>query len=216
MILMQQKASSHLGEEYRRVRENIKYYGVDEDVKTILVTSCNQGEGKSTIAANVAYAFSENEIKTLLIDCDLRRPSLHRKFKISNEFGLTEVLLGEKKVEEVIQKINPSLEILTSGALPPSPGEVVSSEILQKFLDECKNKYDKIIIDSPPALVISDAQAISHKVDGTILVFRNGKTKKEDGIQVKGLIEGVGGRVIGAVLNGKNNKNSKYYNYYQE
>ncbi|MGL5148946.1 MAG: CpsD/CapB family tyrosine-protein kinase, partial [Clostridium sp.] len=92
----------------------------------------------------------------------------------------------------------------------------VSSEILQKFLDECKKKYDKIIIDSPPALVISDAQAISHKVDGTILVFRNGKTKKEDGIQVKGLIEGVGGRVIGAVLNGKNNKNSKYYNYYQE
>ncbi|MGL4772669.1 MAG: CpsD/CapB family tyrosine-protein kinase [Clostridium sp.] len=216
MILMQERANSHYGEEYRRIRENIRYYAVDQELKTILVTSCNQSEGKSTIASNLAYAFSENESKTLIIDCDLRKPSMHRKFKLSNTIGLTELLLGEKTAEEVTHKIKENLDIITTGELPPSPSEVVNSEKLEEILEKLKEKYQKIIIDSPPALVISDAQSLSHKVDGTILVFKNGATKKEDAAQVKGLIEGVGGRIIGAVLNGKNNKNSKYYTYYQE
>ena len=214
MFIVEKKPKSIAAEAYRTLRTNIQYSSFDDEIKTIVITSSEPGEGKSTTAGNVALAFAQADKKTIMVDCDLRKPSLHRKFKISNMVGLSDILIGKEKIEEAIHEYNESLDILPSGKLPPNPAEMLGSKAMEKLLEDLKVKYDKIILDTAPLQAVTDAQVLAIKADGTIIVVRAHKTKKESIVQAKNLLEKVGAKIIGTVLNGVENSRKKYYYYY--
>lgn len=214
MFIVEKKPKSIAAEAYRTLRTNIQYSSFDKEIKAIVVTSSEPGEGKSTTAGNLALSFSQGEKSVIIIDCDLRKPSLHRKFKISNMIGLSDVLIGKEKISEAIHEHTDNLHILTSGKLPPNPSEMLGSKAMERLLEVLKTKYDIIILDSAPLQAVTDAQILSTKVDGTVLVVRAEKTKKESVQQAKSLLDKVGANILGTVLNGVENSRKKYYYYY--
>lgn len=216
MFIVDKLPKSITAESYRSLRTNIQYSSIDKQVKTLVVTSSNAGEGKSTVAGNLAYTFFQNGKRVLIIDCDLRKPSLHRKFNVSNEEGLTDVLVGTSKLNNVMKKIDDNLYLLTTGTLPPNPAEIIGSNTMENFLEQCKINFDYIILDTPPVQVVADAQILSTKVDGTIIVVRAGVTKKEDVHDTVNTLKKVNANIIGTVLHAVDNSRNKYYYYYGE
>ena len=214
MFIVDEKPKSIAAEAYRTLRTNIQYSSFDEEIRTIVVTSSEPGEGKSTTAGNIAILFAQAAKKTVIIDCDLRKPSLHKKFKISNIGGLSDILIGKEKIDDVIHHFNEELDVITSGKLPPNPAEMLGSRTMERLLVALKERYDIIILDTAPLQAVTDAQILSTKSDGIILVVRAHATKRESVIQAKGLIEKVGGKILGTVLNGVENTRGKYYYYY--
>lgn len=214
MLVVKEKPNSIDSERYRILRTNIEYSSYDHKIKTIVVTSSEVGEGKSTTASNLAISFAQIGKKTILIDCDLRKPSIHKLFEVSNIKGLSEALIGDKELDECIYSFNENLDILTSGHIPPNPSEMISSIRMEKLLKELSLSYDYIIVDSAPIQAVTDAQILSVKADGTIMVVRAEKTKKDSILSSKNLLEKVGANIIGIVLNGIENKNKEYYYYY--
>ena len=148
MFIVDKLPKSITAESYRSLRTNIQYSSIDKQVKTLVVTSSNAGEGKSTVAGNLAYTFFQSGKRVLIIDCDLRKPSLHRKFNVSNEVGLTDVLVGTSELNKVMKKIDDNLYLLTTGTLPPNPAEIIGSNTMENFLGECKINFDYIILDN--------------------------------------------------------------------
>lgn len=213
-FVVEKKPKSIVSEAYRTLRTNIQYSSFDKQIRTIVVTSAEAAEGKSTVSGNLALTFSQNEKRVILIDCDLRKPSVHKNFKISNLSGLSEVLIGKEKLEDVIQKRNENLDILTSGKIPPNPSEMLSSSTMTKLIEKLKETYDMIILDSAPLQAVTDAQVLSTKVDGTIIVVRAQRTNREAVIDAKKLLDKVGAHVIGTVLHAVENTRGKYYYYY--
>ena len=216
MFIVDKLPKSITAESYRSLRTNIQYSSIDKQVKTLVVTSSNAGEGKSTVAGNLAYTFFQNGKRVLIIDCDLRKPSLHRKFNVSNEEGLTDVLVGTSKLNNVMKKVDDNLYLLTTGTLPPNPAEIIGSNTMENFLEQCKINFDYIILDTPPVQVVADAQILSTKVDGTIIVVRAGVTKKEDVHDTVNTLKKVNANIIGTVLHAVDNSRNKYYYYYGE
>jgi capsular exopolysaccharide synthesis family protein len=213
-FIVEKKPKSIVSEAYRTLRTNIQYSSFDKEMRTIVVTSAEAAEGKSTVAGNIALAFSQNEKKVIIVDCDLRKPSVHKNFKVSNLVGLSEVLIGKENLENAIQKRNEDFDILTSGKIPPNPSEMLSSSAMTNLIEELKRKYDIVIIDSAPLRAVTDAQILSTKVDGTILVIRAQRTNKEAVIEAKNLLSKVGANIIGTVLHAVENTRGKYYYYY--
>lgn len=213
-FILEKNPKSVVSEAYRTLRTNIQYSSFDKKMQTILVTSAEAAEGKSTVSGNVALSFAQNNNKVLLIDCDLRKPSLHKKFQLSNLVGLSEVLLGKESIDHVIQKRNENLYVLTSGKIPPNPSEMLSSSAMNGLIKLLKDHYDIIILDSAPLGAVTDAQILSTKVDGTILVTRAERTKRDTVIEAKRLLEKVGANIIGSVLHAVENTKGKYYYYY--
>ena len=214
MFVIERKPKSFVSEAYRTLRTNIQYSSFDKKLKTILVTSSDSNEGKSTISGNLALAFAQSDKRVLLIDCDLRSPSIHKKFKISNIYGLSEVLLGTKRISETIKSYNNKIDILPSGNLPPNPSELLGSEAFENLLEQLKESYDLIILDSAPVRVVSDSQLLAAKADGTILVVKKDKTKINYIKESKNLLKNVGANIIGCVLNYNDKpgrKNKEYY-----
>ena len=214
MFIVDEKPKSIAAEAYRTLRTNIQYSSFDEEIRTIVITSSEPGEGKSTTAGNIAISFAQASKKTVIIDCDLRKPSLHKKFKISNIGGLSDILIGKEKIDDVVHHFNDELDIITSGKLPPNPAEMLGSRTMERLLIALKERYDIIILDTAPLQAVTDAQILSTKSDGIILVVRAHAIKRESVIQAKGLIEKVGGKILGTVLNGVENTRGKYYYYY--
>ncbi|WP_217077959.1 CpsD/CapB family tyrosine-protein kinase [Clostridium baratii] len=214
MFILEKQSKSIEAESYRILRTNIMYSSFDKEIKRILVTSAEPGEGKSITSGNLALAFAHDEKKVILIDCDLRKPSLHKKFRISNNRGLSDVIIDRDKLNKCIQKRTEYLDILTSGKIPPNPSEMLGSKAMSSLLDELSNIYDVIILDSPPVLAVTDAQILSTKTDGTILVVRGEKTKKDSVISAKGILNKVNANILGTVLNGGNKNKDNYYYYY--
>ena len=214
MFIVDEKPKSITAEAYRTLRTNIQYSSFDNEIRTIVVTSSEPGEGKSTTAGNIAISFAQASMKTVIIDCDLRKPSLHKKFKISNIGGLSDILIGKEKIDDVVHHFNDELDIITSGKLPPNPAEMLGSRTMERLLIALKERYDMIILDTAPLQAVTDAQILSTKSDGIILVVRAYSTKRESVLQAKGLIEKVGGKILGTVLNGVENSRGKYYYYY--
>lgn len=213
-FVVEQKPKSISAEAYRTLRTNIQYSSFDKPIKTIVITSAEAAEGKSTVSGNLALSFAQNDKKVIIIDCDLRKPSMHKNFKISNLIGLSEVLIGKEELENAIQKRNDNLDILPSGKIPPNPSEMLASSAMNRLIEKLSEKYDIIILDSAPLKAVTDAQILSTKADGTILVVRAQRTNKESVIEAKSLLTKVGANIIGTVLHAVENTKGKYYYYY--
>lgn len=201
MLIVKDKPKSTISEAYRTLRTNIQFSNFDDDINTILVTSTLLGEGKTITAANLALSMAETEKKILIIDCDLRRPSLHKSFNISNAKGISNLLIGQFKFDDVAQKYAENLYILTSGTIPPNPLEMLSSNKMKIFLDEARNNFDLIILDTPPVMAVTDAQVLSTMVGGVLLVIAAGQT--EIGATQKAVeqLRYAKANIIGVVLN---------------
>ncbi|MGL4848045.1 MAG: CpsD/CapB family tyrosine-protein kinase [Clostridium sp.] len=215
MLITEREPKSIPSENYRKLRTNVIYSSFDSELKKILVTSSLPGEGKSTTSSNLAMTFSQADKKTILIDCDLRKPSIHKKFNISNMSGLTDYIVEKKDISKYLIKYNENLDILPAGKVSPSPSEMLSSKAMTKLLDDLAEIYDQVIIDSPPVNVVTDAQILATKVDGVIIVVAAGQTKKDSVVMAKESIEKVKGRVLGTVLNKLEVKRDQHYYYYE-
>ena len=215
MFAIARKPKSTEAESYRRLRTNIEYSSFDDKYKVIVVTSSFPEEGKSTTAGNLAISMSDTEKKVLLIDCDIRKPSLHKKFKISNSKGLTELIMSKSSFDEVSYKYNENLTVITSGSKVPNPSELLASEVMNIFLQEARENFDYVVIDTPPVQLVTDAQILSSKADGTLLVVKAESTKKNQVASSVGLLRKVNATVMGTVLNAVKNTVEKKYNYYE-
>lgn len=217
MFITYKMPASISAESYKAIRTSIKYSSVDKPIKTIVVTSSVPGEGKSTVSGNLAISLSEAEDnKVLIIDCDLRRPTLHKKFHLSNIGGLTNYLVDKCDLKEIIQKFSARVSVISAGTIPPNPAEVLGSQALQDFIHRMEKEYDYIILDTPPILAVTDAQLLAAKADGTVMVVKYGKTKEKVIKAAYKELSKVKANVIGCILNCCDNKDkSAYYgNYY--
>jgi len=189
-------------EAYRTLRTNLRFLSLDKPLRTLLVTSPGAEEGKSTTLANLAVAIAQGEQKVILVDCDLRRPRLHRLFGLRQEPGLTTMMVEEKAMEEPpLQHTKvPGLALLSSGPLPPSPADLLGSGRMDRVLEVLADQADILLLDAPPVVAVSDAAVLATKVDGVVLVVSAGHTKRESGQVAKARLEKVNARILGAVL----------------
>lgn len=214
-LITSQNPKSPISEQYRTIRTNIQFSSIDQEIKKIVVTSSGPGEGKSTTVANLAVVFAQQGKKVLLIDSDLRKPTVHYTFNFTNTFGLTNVLTRQSKLQDVIKEsMEKNLYILTSGPIPPNPAELLSSRAMEHFLEEIEEEFDIILFDSPPLLAVTDGQILASKCDGTILVVGSGKTETDQAVKSKELLKAANSHILGVVLNGKKMESSNYYYYY--
>ena len=216
-IISIRKPKSPISESYRGIRTSIEFSNLDKEMKVINVTSSMQGEGKTTVITNLAVSFANLEKKVLLLEGDLRNPSVHRMFNISNINGLTDILLKDKAFAECVHCTDvKNLHILTCGAVPPNPSEILSSKKMKDFINELREYYDYIFIDTPPIGVVTDAGIISNYSDGCVFVVGSKQCDIEMAKLAKQKLEGVGAHIIGVVLNKFESEGSgySYYNYY--
>ena len=214
MFVVDKKKNSLSAEAYRGIKTNLEYSSADKKLKTIVVTSSDPAEGKSTVCGNLAYTLSQGNTKVLIIDADLRKPTLHRRFKVDNEVGLTDLLIGKVDYTKAIYKVNDNIHLMTSGQKTPNPAEIVSSEAMENLLQQYKEYYDYIIIDTPPVLSINDGRILAAKCDATILVTKAGKTKKQNILNAYKELERVNANVVGSIINGVKDSSDGYYYYY--
>jgi succinoglycan biosynthesis transport protein ExoP len=210
---------SPVAEAFRALRTNTIFAGVDQPLNRILVTSATPQEGKTTVTANLAVVLAQGERKVTVIDADLRRPQLHRKFGIMNRVGLSDLFLLMRPLEALpqgaIQYLPAAgLAVVTSGKLPPNPAELLTSQKMNQFLDMLGQECDMILIDTPPVLTVTDAAALAPCVDGVVLVAKPGKTRLRDFQQALEQLRIGGARVLGVVLNEVEPRSRKYGYYY--
>lgn len=208
---------SHVAEQFRTLRTNINFSSPDKDIQTIVITSAAPSEGKSTAAANLSIVYAQEGKKVLLIDGDMRKPTMHHTFRIGNIQGLSKVLTRQSTLQTAIRPTEISgLDLLTCGSLPPNPAELLGSKSMDLLLEQMKEVYDIIIFDAPPILAVTDAQLLANKCDGAILIVNSGKTEKKEVIKAKEAIAKSQCQLIGAVLNNFTlSKDSHYYHYYE-
>jgi non-specific protein-tyrosine kinase len=210
---------SPVTESFRALRTNTTFAGVDKPLRRVLITSATPQEGKTTITANLAIVLAQSEKKVALIDADLRRPQLHRRFQLHNRIGLSDLFLLTRPLESIPHGILHRLEaanlaVVTAGKLPPNPAELLTSQKMSHFLDLLNQEYDLILIDTPPVLSVTDAAALAPSMDGIILVAKPGITKLKDFQQTLEQLQAVNARVLGVVLNEVNPRNRRYGYYY--
>jgi capsular exopolysaccharide synthesis family protein len=181
----------------------------------MIVTSSGPGEGKSTTTANLAVVFSQQGKRVLMIDADLRKPTVHYTFRTENHVGLSNVLTRQTTLEEAVQTTaQENLWLLTSGPIPPNPSELLGSKGMQNLLEQAKDEYDVVIFDTPPVLAVTDAQILSNLADGVVLVVSSGKTETDAAKKAKELLDSAKAKILGVVLNNKKQEESHYYYYY--
>ncbi len=209
---------SPVSEAFRSLRTNLEYSSIDNPVKTVLVTSSGEAEGKSTVATNLAIVEAQSGKAVVIVDADMRRPKVHVQFNKPNRMGLSDVVTGKLSLDDVLKTYDQvaNLSIITCGTIPPNPAELLGSERMSQTLKDLKKRFDVIIIDSPP-MIVSDAQILSSKVDGLIFVVIPGQTKAITARRPIEELKRIDAKVLGVVAN-KIPKNRDYYyggyNYY--
>ena len=210
-------------EAFASLRTHLRYLPDGNALKTIVVTSCAPRDGKSTVSANIAEAYARSGTRVLLIDCDLRRPRLHEVFHQMVEVGLTEVLIGTISLEAAVRPVaeSKSMFLLTAGSRVSNPSELIGGDAMKDFLISLRSKFDLIILDSPPVLVVSDAEALSTRADGVLFVVRAGSTEPVAARAGVAQLEAVGGKMLGVVLNDPDDTLTRYdadyyYTYYND
>lgn len=209
---------SPVSEAYRAIRTNLQFAGAGKKMKTIVFTSAVPNEGKSTVVSNLAIITGQDDKRTLLIDCDLRRPNLHRRLSLLNR-GLMNCFAEDLPLQEVIQPdIFLNVDVVTSGPIPPNPAELLGSKKMKALLQEAAEMYDYVFLDMPPVLAVTDAVLMSSQTDGTILVLGSGDISPDEGKQAKELLEKVHANILGVILNKvpQHHKSGYYYYYYYD
>lgn len=212
-LAMLDDVRSPIAEAYRHLRTSLLLSSAGQPPKTILVTSSQPSEGKTTTAINTAFMLAQTGAEVLIIDCDLRRPRLHAQFEVPNSKGLTTWLSGEKDLDNLLQACpkTPNLKILTSGPVPPNPAELIGSEEMRRLLSQLSERFAHIIIDSPPAISFTDASILSTMVDGVMLVVHGGRSSRAVVRRAKQQLLDVGAHIFGVVLNNVKAETSDYY-----
>jgi len=221
-LAMLDDVRSPIAESYRHLRTSLLLSSAGQPPKTILVTSSQPSEGKTTTAINTAFMLAQTGAEVLIIDCDLRRPRLHAQFEVANSKGLTTWLSGERDLDNLLQTCpkTPNLKILTSGPVPPNPAELLGSEEMRRLLGQLSERFAHIIIDSPPAISFTDASILSTMVDGVMLVVHGGRSSRAVVRRAKQQLLDVGAHIFGVVLNNVKLETQDYYysgyysNYY--
>jgi capsular exopolysaccharide synthesis family protein len=213
--LIDEGAESQHAEAYRVLRTNLLFSRKDERLNSIVVVSAGAGEGKSTTAVNLATVFAQAGQRVLLVDSDLRRPTLHKILKVGNNLGLTNYLLKQNTLEEVIQRTSvPTLDLMASGKLPSSSMNILGSAAMKDMVTQLKQRYDFVFFDSPPIMGVSDAAILASEMDLVIQVIQYRRYPQPMNIRAKQMIEKVGGTLIGIVLNNINMAQDESYYYY--
>jgi capsular exopolysaccharide synthesis family protein len=214
-LMLRDAPFSPISEAYRMLQSNLRFLKSDQALKTIVLTSCTPGEGKSTISANLALTMVEQGFKVLLIDADMRRPMQHHIWELHQSQGLSEVLVGQAEAMEAIQEVEEGLHILSAGVTPPNPGALLDSNRMSDLLQEFTNSYDYVIVDTPPLLVANESRGLGQLADGLMLVVRPGVADANNAIAAKELLKQIDSKVLGLVLNGVESQKEpdSYYHY---
>jgi succinoglycan biosynthesis transport protein ExoP len=214
-LLIEEGAESPHAEAYRVLRTNLLFARKDDKLNTTAVVSAGAGEGKSTTVLNLATVFAQSGQRVVIVDSDLRRPTLHKLLRVTNNLGLTNYLLKQNTLDEVIQTTAlPTLDFLASGKLPSSSLGILSSTHMKDLIGELKARYDIVFFDSPPIMGVSDASILASEVDMTVQVIQYRRYPQPMNIRAKQLIEKVGGNLVGIVLNNINMSQDESYYYY--
>ena len=208
---------SPISEQFRTLRTNINFMAIDHPIKTLALTSVNVSEGKSTVTDNLAIVWAQTGQKVLLVDADLRRSTLHRTFNLDNREGLTTILTSRAHTIDLNTIIQPSgidnLSLLPSGPTPPNPAELLSSQRMKDFLKAARERYDMVIVDVPPMLVVTDTQVISRNLDAVVLVVKQGQTQKLGAKRAVELLKMAHANLLGYVMNDVVSDGSAGYGY---
>ena len=205
------KDNNMINESYREIRT---YLTINDEMKTILVTSAEMNEGKTTTICNLAKCFGElDDIKVILIDCDFKKRGVSRKLGISNPFGVSDIVFGNKKLDECIQKVE-DIDVLPSGGVPNNTSMLLNSKVMKNLVSELREKYDYVFIDSPPICRLNDACIIAQYVDGTVLVNASKEIDPKVAKLTLEKLKKVGANIIGVVLNKFRSEQYNYYSYY--
>lgn len=218
-LISLREPKSAASEAYRMIRTNLEYTDIDKEKKILLFTSPRMKDGKTTTISNLAVILAHAGEKVLLIDCDLRKPRIHKIFEISNEVGLTNVIAKHDLIESaksIFEEI-PNLHLITSGVIPPMPTEILASVKMGEILTELRGQYDFILLDTPPILSVADAAAVSKYVDGVIIVSALGKTTYDEISAAKRSLNKVDANLLGVILTfAESNRRGYYYDYYYD
>ncbi len=204
---------SRAAEAFRTLRTNIQFSGLDDSLSSIVVTSSAPSEGKSTVLINLAITIAQSGKKVLVIDCDLRRPTVHKKLGLPNAEGLTNLLIQDKESfdEVVLTTKVPNLSALTSGPTPPNPAELLGTKRMKSIIRQLTGSFDMVLIDAPPVIAVTDAQILATIAEGTLIVTSYGATEKFGLVKTKELLDKVGAKVLGVVINKVPEKSEHYY-----
>jgi succinoglycan biosynthesis transport protein ExoP len=208
-------------EPMRMLRANLRYFNVDHDVRSVLVTSAAPGEGKSTVAKHLASAAASTGERVLLLEADLRRPTLKTRMQLSGDNGLSQVLAGTRTLRSAIEQVEVAgsggerriLSVLASGPIPPNPTDLIESDRMRQVLKAVSEKYDLVVIDTPPTSVVSDAIPLVKSVDGVLVVSRLGKTTRDSSVHLRDQLNNLGAYVLGVVVNSVTRGSSSGYAY---
>ncbi|WP_347028927.1 CpsD/CapB family tyrosine-protein kinase [Intestinibacter bartlettii] len=205
------KDNNMINESYREIRT---YLTINDEMKTILVTSAEMNEGKTTTICNLAKCFGElDDIKVIVIDCDFKKRGVSRKLGISNPFGVSDIVFGNKKLDECIQKVE-DIDVLPSGGVPNNTSMLLNSKAMKNLVSELREKYNYVFIDSPPICRLNDACIIAQYVDGTVLVNASKEIDPKVAKLTLEKLKKVGANIIGVVLNKFRSEQYNYYSYY--
>lgn len=205
---------SIISEQYRMLKTSIDFSSIDTELRKIMVTSSNPAEGKSTTIANIAILYAQQGKRVLLVDADLRKPTVHVTFSLPNKVGLSNVLTNTVPLKEAVYATDvDNLYVLTCGPIPPNPTDLLGSKSMDKLLEAVLEVFDMVIFDAPPILPVTDPLVLSRKCDGVVLVVRSGSTKKEELKKAKDGLEKAQAKVLGAVLTGCDTEDMQYSYY---
>lgn len=212
MNIHEKKVPFAVAEAYKNIRANIMFLFASTESKILTITSPIASEGKSTTAINVAVAFSQLGEKTLVIDADMRKATVHRKLGIKNEVGLSNILAGFADVKDCITHVYENFDVITAGRIPPNPAEILGSDRFKALLDELSKEYKYILIDTPPINIVLDALVVSKHTSGIVMIVRDKFTQNEAVRHALAAIEFAGATVLGAIMNGANPESKSRYN----
>ncbi|MGI6119165.1 MAG: CpsD/CapB family tyrosine-protein kinase [Desulfosporosinus sp.] len=214
-LITLEQSKSPISEAYRTLRTNVQFTSVDSETKKIMITSSGPREGKSFTLANLAVSMAQAGKTVLVLDVDMRNPTQHKLFGLDNGQGLSIALLQDQDYQQYIRETAvPGVMVLTGGPIPPNPAELVGSKRMKRLLEEASEQYDIVLIDTPPIVAVTDAAILAQEVDGVILVLASGEVNKDFAQRAKELLDKVGAKILGAVLNKVDLKTSEYYYYY--
>ena len=214
-LIAQSDPKNPAAEAYRVIRTSIQFAQAGKELKTLMVTSCTPDEGKSMTISNLAVVLTQAGKSVLLLDCDMRNPTVHKNFALSNRVGLSSCISMGTPLAEAVQATQiKGLCALTAGVIPPNPSELLGSERMQELLAEARAQYDYVLVDTPPVLPVTDALVIGRIVDAAILVIASGADKVEMAKDVKTQLVSAGVNILGVVLNKVRSEHSHGYGYY--